>query len=215
MTQRSNGKRAAFYLRVSTGEQTTGNQRRELEEAAARHGWQIDEDSIFEDPGISGVNGRRKRSGLQRMLKEVNRGRFDIVAAWSVDRLGRSLQDLLETLGELHAKGVDLYLHRQGIDTRTPGGKAMFQMLGVFAEFEREVIRERINAGIARARLKGTKSGAPIGRAPTPPNVVTAIRKTLAKGTGIIKTAKLHGVGVGTVQRVKVAMVRVPRSPRS
>jgi len=79
----------------------------------------------------------------------------------------------------------------------------MFQMLGVFAEFEREVIRERINAGIARARLKGTKSGAPIGRAPTPPHVVTAIRKTLAKGTGIIKTAKLHGVGVGTMQRIK------------
>ena len=110
---------------------------------------------------------------------------------------------MLETLGELHAKGVDLYLHRQGIDTRTPGGEAMFQMLGVFAEFEREVIRERINAGIARARLKGTKSGAPIGRAPTPPHVVTAIRKTLAKGTGIIKTAKLHGVGVGTMQRIK------------
>jgi DNA invertase Pin-like site-specific DNA recombinase len=90
MTLGSNGKRTAFYLRVSTGEQTTANQRRELEEAAACHGWQIDEESIFEDPGISGANGRRKRPGLQRMLREVNRGRFDIVAAWSVDRLGRS-----------------------------------------------------------------------------------------------------------------------------
>jgi DNA invertase Pin-like site-specific DNA recombinase len=199
-------------LRVSTDEQTTANQRRELEAVAAYHGWNVVK--IFEDAGISGAKGRDKRADLDAMLKGMTRGQFDLVAAWSVDRLGRSLVDLLAVLTELHAKGVDLYLHQQGVDTRTPGGKAMFQMLGVFAEFEREVIRERINAGIARARLKGTKSGAPIGRPPNPPNVVTAIRKTLARGTGIIKTAKLHGVGVGTVQRIKAAMVRVPRHPR-
>jgi DNA invertase Pin-like site-specific DNA recombinase len=111
----------------------------------------------------------------------------------------------LATLGELHAKGVDLYLHRQGIDTTTPAGKAMFQMMGVFAEFERSMIVERVKAGIARARVTGTKSGKPIGRAPTSPKVEAAIRKTLAKGTGIIKTAKLHKVGVSVVQRIKAA----------
>ena len=122
-----------------------------------------------------------------------------------VDRLGRSLTDLLATLGELHAKGVDLYLHQQGIDTTTPAGKAMFQMMAVFAEFERSMIVERVKSGTARARVTGTKSGKPIGRAPTSPQIESAIRKTLAGGTGIIKTAKLHKVGVSVVQRIKAA----------
>lgn len=83
------------------------------------------------------------------------------VAAWSVDRLGRSLQDLLAFLGQIHAVGIDLYLHQQGIDTTTPAGKAMFQMCGVFTEFERSIIRERINAGLARARANGNRFGRP------------------------------------------------------
>jgi DNA invertase Pin-like site-specific DNA recombinase len=89
------------------------------------------------------------------------------VAAWSVDRLGRSLQDLVAFLGELHGARVDLYLDRQGVDTSTPAGKALFQMLGVFAEFERSIIQERIAAGIARARAQGTKSGKAFGRLPS------------------------------------------------
>ena len=84
-----------------------------------------------------------------------------MVAAWSVDRLGRSLTDLLGILQGLHDKDVDLFLHRQGLDTSTTTGKAMFQMLGVFAEFERGIIRERINAGLARAKAKGMKLGRP------------------------------------------------------
>ena len=82
-----------------------------------------------------------------------------MVAAWSVDRLGRSLQDLIGFLSELQALGRDLYLHQQAIDTTTPSGKAMFQMLGVFAEFERAMIRERVNAGLARAKAKGVTLG--------------------------------------------------------
>jgi len=197
------GKRVALYLRVSTDDQTTKNQGRELGAVAARHGWEVVE--VFEDAGISGSKARDKRPALDRMLKGVVRGRFDIVAAWSVDRLGRSLTDLLATLGELHAKGVDLYLHQQGIDTTTPAGKAMFQMMGVFAEFERSMIVERVKSGIARARVSGTKSGKPIGRTPTDPKIEAAIRKTLATGAGIIKTAKKHGVGVSVVQRIKTA----------
>ena len=117
-------KRVAFYLRVSTDEQTTANQQRELETIAERHGWHIVK--VFEDTGISGRHGRDKRPGFDRLCRAAVRKEFDVVAAWSVDRLGRSLLDLLTFLGELHAKSVDLYLHQQGIDTTTPGGKAMF-----------------------------------------------------------------------------------------
>ena len=160
-----NGKRVGLYLRVSTkNRQTVENQRQALREAIGRReGWAIVEE--FVDEGISGAKGRNKRPQFDRMFKAVTRGKIDVVAAWSVDRLGRSLQDLVGSLGELNAAGVDLYLERQAVDTTTPAGRALFQMLGVFAEFERAIIQERISAGIVRAREKGTKSGKPIGRA--------------------------------------------------
>src|SRR5687768_8721423 len=108
-------KRVAIYVRVSTKGQTVENQRRELEEIAGRSGWQVVE--VYRDSGISGAKGRDKRPGFDRLMKDAIRRQFDIVAAWSVDRLGRSLLDLVETLSEMHAVGVDLYLHRQAIDT--------------------------------------------------------------------------------------------------
>ncbi len=125
---------------------------------------------------------------------------------WSVDRLGRSLQDLVGFLSELHALGIDLMLHQQGLDTTTPAGKAMFQMMGVFAEFERAMIQERVRAGLRRAKAQGTKSGKPFGRPRIEAATETAIRKALAKGTGIRKVAAEVGVGVGTVQRVKAEL---------
>src|SRR5271168_2000309 len=109
---KSKGKRVALYLRVSTAGQTVEHQRRELAAIAKRQGWTIAH--TFKDEGISGSKGREKRPGLDALLKGVARRDFDIVAAWSVDRLGRSLQDLIGILDELHAKGVDLYLHQQG-----------------------------------------------------------------------------------------------------
>jgi hypothetical protein len=135
---KSKGKRVALYLRVSTSEQTTRNQRRELETVAARHKWDVV--GVFEDAGISGAKGRDQRPGLDAVMKMVARREVDMVAAWSVDRIGRSLIDLLDFLRELHTKGVDLFLHQQGLDTSTPSGRAMFQMMGVFAEFERAMI---------------------------------------------------------------------------
>src|SRR5471030_1943123 len=198
-SERSAQKRVAIYLRVSTGEQTTENQRRELEEVATRHGWRVVE--FFEDAGISCAKGRDKRPGLDRVLKAVSRRDVDMVAAWSVDRLGRSLIDLLDFLRELHAKGVDLFLHQQGLDTSTPSGRAMFQMLGVFAEFERSMIRERVMAGIARARADGTR----LGRRrleDSDADKVAAIVAARAKGIGIRRIARELGVGVGTVLRV-------------
>jgi Resolvase, N terminal domain len=122
-------KKVAIDLRVSTDSQTTDNQRRELEAVAARSGWQMVK--VYEDAGISGAKGRDKRPGLDAMMKAVNAKELQMVAAWSVDRLGRSLTDLLAILQALHDKGVDLFLHQQGLDTSTTAGRAMFQMFGV------------------------------------------------------------------------------------
>jgi DNA invertase Pin-like site-specific DNA recombinase len=149
--------RAALYLRVSTLDQTTDNQERELRAAAERMGHEIVE--VYSDNGISGAKGRDRRPAFERLCRDAVRRRFDIIMVWSVDRLGRSLQDLVAFLNEIHAVHVELYLHQQGLDTSTPAGKAMFQMMGVFAEFERNVIRERVLAGMARAKVQGTKSG--------------------------------------------------------
>jgi DNA invertase Pin-like site-specific DNA recombinase len=189
-------KRVAIYLRVSTSKQETGNQRRELEAVASRSGWQVVK--IYEDAGISGAKGRDKRPGLDAMLKAVNAKEFDMVAAWSVDRLGRSLTDLLGILQGLHDKGVDLFLHQQGLDTSTTAGKAMFQMLGVFAEFERGIIRERVNAGLARARANGTK----LGRRRVKPSIEQRIQELRKGGMGILKIGREVGVGTSVVQRV-------------
>ena len=150
-------KSVAIYARVSTGGQTVQNQTRQLRAVAKRQGWKIVE--TFTDEGISGAKGRDKRPAFDALCKGVTARDFDMVAAWSVDRLGRSLQDLVAFLGELQAKDVDLYLDQQGIDTTTPAGKAMFQMMGVFAEFERAIIAERIKAGLARAREQGRRPG--------------------------------------------------------
>jgi DNA invertase Pin-like site-specific DNA recombinase len=132
------------------------------------------------------------------MLKAVNAKEIDMVATWSVDRLGRSLTDLLGILQGLHDKGVGLYLHQQGLDTSTTAGKAMFQMLGVFAEFERGIIRERVNAGLARARANGTK----LGRRRVDGAVEGRIRELKATGMGILKIGRSLGVGTSVVQRV-------------
>jgi DNA invertase Pin-like site-specific DNA recombinase len=196
----SKGKRIALYLRVSTNSQTVENQRRELLDAASRHGWEIVGE--YRDEGISGAKGRDKRPALDKLLKAVARREVDLIAVWSVDRLGRSLQDLIGTLGELHAKRVDLYLHQQGIDTSTPAGKALFQMLGVFAEFERAMIVERVKAGLARAKAAGTRTGRAIGRPKTPSEKESEIRALLSTGAGIRKTARTLGVGVSVVQRL-------------
>jgi DNA invertase Pin-like site-specific DNA recombinase len=158
-------KKVALYLRVSTGEQSIENQARELTEAAERHGWAIAQ--VFKDEGISGSKGREKRPAFDRLCRAVARREFDLVAAWSVDRLGRSLQDLVAFLGEIKAAGIDLYLHKQGLDTSSPAGKALFQMLGVFSEFERSIIVERTLAGLARARAQGKALGRPKTRSRT------------------------------------------------
>ena len=194
-------KRVGIYARVSTRNgQTTENQLRELKAVSKRHGWDVV--TVYTDDGVSGAKGRDQRPGLDELLKGVARKEFDVVAAWSVDRLGRSLQDLIATLNELKAKGVDLYLHKQGLDTSTPAGKAMFQMLGVFAEFEREIIAERIHAGLARAREQGTKSGKPIGRPRTSRARRRAVVQAREAGGSIRQIAGELRMSTATVQQV-------------
>jgi DNA invertase Pin-like site-specific DNA recombinase len=193
-------KRVAIYARVSTDGQSVANQIEELQEVANRHGWQVI--GTFADRGISGTKGRDARPEFDKLLKAVARRDIDMVAAWSVDRLGRSLQHLIPFLNDLQAKGVDLFLLQQGLDTSTPSGRAMFQMLGVFAEFEAAMIRERVRAGVARAKRRGTKSGRPIGRPRLDQKREKAVRKELATGAGILKVARKLGVGTGTVARI-------------
>lgn len=192
-------KRIAIYTRISTsdGQQTIDNQLRDLHLAAERMGWTIV--ATFTDEGISGAKGRDKRAGLDALMKGIARKDFDMVASWSVCRLGRSLGHLVSLLGELDARGVDLYLHVQALDTSTPSGRAMFQMLGVFAEFERAMISERVKAGLARSLKKG-------GRPPLDYLKKQKIERLLDGGLSINKTAKKLKVGVATVHRIKTAM---------
>src|SRR5712671_5585444 len=175
-------KRAVLYLRVSTVDQTTANQERELREIAGRMGCEIVK--VYKDHGISGAKGRDKRPAFDALCRDAAQRKFDVVMAWSVDRLGRSLQDLVGFLSELHALKVDLFLHQQGLDTTTPAGKAMFQMMGVFAEFERTMIQERVRAGMARAKREGKH----IGRPPMAPELQQRILEARASGLSVRKT---------------------------
>jgi DNA invertase Pin-like site-specific DNA recombinase len=192
-------KRAVLYLRVSTIEQTTANQERELREIASRMGCEIVK--VYRDHGISGAKGRNGRPAFDALCRDAAKRQFDMVMAWSVDRLGRSLQDLVVFLSELHALRIDLFLHQQGIDTTTPAGKALFQMMGVFAEFERSIIQERVRAGLRRAKSEGKR----LGRPPIPPALQQRIRDALNKPErteGVRKIAARFGVSPDTVQRI-------------
>jgi DNA invertase Pin-like site-specific DNA recombinase len=195
-------KRAALYVRVSTDRQTVENQIAALTKVAEARGWQIVE--TFSDAGISGAKGRNDRPGLDEMLKQAQRGKFDVVMAWAIDRIGRSLVDLLNTIEALKACGIDLYLDQQAIDTTTPSGKLMLQMTGAFAEFERAMIQARIHAGLRRAVANGRKLGRPLNDT----DAVGRARLALGTGLGINRVAKLVGLSNGTVQRIKGEMQR-------
>ena len=204
-------KRVALYVRVSTDHQSIENQVRELQQVAKRRGWHVVE--TYRDAGISGAKGRDQRPGLDSLLKDASRRKFDVVMAWAIDRLGRSLIDLLGTIQHLEACGVDLYLDQQAIDTTTPAGKLLFQMTGAFAEFERAMIRQRVRAGLRVVREKIEREGKfvskagivrkRLGRPGAEPEKIDLARQELAKGTGIVKTARIVGLGTGTVHRLK------------
>jgi DNA invertase Pin-like site-specific DNA recombinase len=190
-------KRVALYARVSVDRaQTVENQLRDLQAVAVRLGWTVV--AVFTDEGISGAKGRDQRPGFDALLKGIARKEFDLIAAWSVCRLGRSLQDLVAFLADVQARGVDLYLHQQALDTSTPSGRMLFQLLGVFGEFERAMIRSRVMAGLDRVR--GQKR---LGRPPMPTERVDQIKAMLMSGKGVRETTRQTGAGTASVQRIK------------
>jgi DNA invertase Pin-like site-specific DNA recombinase len=193
-------RRAALYLRVSTDGQTTENQRLALRETAERRGWRIVEE--YEDAGISGAKGRDKRPDFDRMLKDAARRRFDVLMVAALDRLGRSVVHVALALDELANAGIELFSAREAIDGTSPYGRAMLHMATVFAELERHAIRDRVRAGLARARAKGRR----LGRPRIAPQREAVIRDHLRAGRGILATAKALGVGASVVQRVRREM---------
>jgi DNA invertase Pin-like site-specific DNA recombinase len=187
------------------------NQVRELSQVAKRRGWQVVE--VYRDAGISGAKGRHQRPGLDALLKDASRRKFDVVMGWAIDRLGRSIVDLINTIQHLEACGVDLYLDQQNIDTTTPSGKLLYTISGAFAEFERSMIRQRVNAGLSTIKAKIERDGhftsragivrRRLGRPGSEPEKSEQALLELAKGTGIAKTPRLVGLGTGTVHRLK------------
>jgi DNA invertase Pin-like site-specific DNA recombinase len=157
---------------------------------------------VYKDHGISGTKGRDGRPEFDRLLRDAAQRKFDMVMARSVDRLGRSLQDLVSFLSELHALHIDLFLHQQGLDTTTPGGKAMFQMMGVFAEFERAMIAERVRAGLRRAKSEGKQLGRPRIVAELEKRILAALNERKRTGEGVRGIAKRFSVDPSTVQRI-------------
>jgi DNA invertase Pin-like site-specific DNA recombinase len=189
-------KRAALYVRVSTDAQTVENQISALRQVAERRGWDVVQ--VYRDAGISGAKGRDGRPGLDTLLKDASRRKFDVVMCWAIDRLGRSLIDLLGVIQHFEACGVDLYLDQQAIDTTTPMGKLVFQVTGAFSEFERSMIRQRVKAGLKRAVAQGAR----LGRPKIDGSTERKAQQMLRGGAGILKTAKTLGLGTGTVQRI-------------
>ncbi|WP_134499449.1 recombinase family protein [Microvirga pakistanensis] len=191
-------KRVAIYGRISTDKkaQTVENQLRELNEVAVRLGWTVV--AVHTDEGISGAKGRDQRPGFDNLLKGVARKEYDMIAAWSVCRLGRSLQDLVAFLADIQARGIDLYLHQQALDTSTPSGRALYQLMGVFAEFERAMVAARVKAGLQRTREKGTR----LGRPPMSDEKIEQIKMALEAGRGIRATARETGASTTSVMRI-------------
>ena len=189
--------RCAIYTRVSTDDQTVENQLIILREIAERKGLTVVAE--FNVEGISGAKGRDKRTGFDNIIKGAVKKDFDTILVWSVDRLGRSLQDLVSFLNEIHSVGCDLYIHQSGIDSSTPTGKMMFQMVGCFAEYERSMIRARVLAGQKRAKAQGKHIGRPTN---LNEGLIHSIKYMKEQGVGIRKIAKDLSVGVSTVYRV-------------
>jgi DNA invertase Pin-like site-specific DNA recombinase len=195
-------KKAAIYTRVSTDAQTTENQLLQLRAYAVRMGYQIVAE--LADQGISGSKGKKDRPAFNRLCEMIARKQIDLVICWSVDRISRSLPDLLSFLGELKAKNVDLFLHQQqALDTSTPSGKAMFQLLGVFSELESAILKERIQAGLQRAVANGVKLGRP--SVANEPAVIASVKLLRERGLSIHRIAKELKIGVGTTSKILAA----------
>lgn len=192
-------RRAAIFTRVSTDRQTTDNQLRRLREVADRAGWDVVQ--VYEET-VSGAAARGRRPVYDRMLKDAARRQFEVLLAWDVSRLGRSLRELLDCFETLRSTRVDLYLDQQGVDTTTPAGRALFGMAGVFAEFERSMLIERTRAGLDRARAQGKR----LGRPGVSSDVTARAQQLRRQGIGMDRIARELCIGKSVAQRICQAM---------
>ena len=186
----------AIYLRVSTSSQTTENQLLDLQKVATQNDWDVV--GVYTDEGVSGKHGRDKRPQFDALMKDAYQKKFQVIMSWDVSRLGRSLKHLVEFMEDIQAKGIDLFLLQNGIDTTTPSGRAMFGMLSVFSSFEREMISERVKSGLERAKAEGKTLGRPSNMND---GLRSSIRLLRERGLGIKKIARELGVGVCTVYK--------------
>jgi DNA invertase Pin-like site-specific DNA recombinase len=189
-------KTAALYARVSTTEQTPENQLVALRAFAAARGWHTVE---HVDHGISGA--KERRPALDALMTAARKRKIDVIACVRLDRLARSTHHLLTMARELEALGVDLVATDQAVDTTTPAGRLLFTVLGAIAEFERDLIRDRVMAGLERARRRETKSGRPIGRPRVNPVDADAAQRLLADGHSLRAVARKLGVHPQYVRR--------------
>ena len=189
--------RVGVYGSVSTAHQSSDNQLLELERVASTRGWNVVR--TFRDDGISGAKGRDERPALDALLKAASRREIDLIAVWSIDRLGRSLQHLVTVVNDLQALGVGLFIYQQQLDTTTPSGKLCFSMFGAFAEFERNLISDRVRVGLERAKKNGVKLGRPTNLNDSVRAAIVALR---AQDHSIRHIAKQLRVGTGTVYQV-------------
>ena len=199
MTQSSlSSKTVGLYCRVSTQSQDVTLQLEQLRSVAEKNNWLIVDEYI--DSAISGIKGRDGRPEYDRLCKDISRRRFDLVAAFDASRISRSVKDLCIFIEEIKSKSVDLFLFTQGIDTSTPYGSALLQMIGIFSSLEREMIRERVQLGIDRAKKNGVKFGRPTN---VNDGTIAAIRLLREKGMSIRKIARELGIGVGTLYKLQ------------
>jgi len=188
----------ALYCRVSTSKQSCENQLLELRQIADRNGWSIVAEFI--DEGVSGA--KVQRPALDLLMRAATQRKFDLLMCWDISRLGRSLPHLVQMMEEMRALKIDMFFHQQSIDTSTPAGKLCFQIFGSLAEWEREMIRERIRAGLDRARAHGAKLGRPSKMSDSLRSAVVLRRD---KGMAIRQIARQLEVGVATVCKALAA----------
>ena len=186
-------KRAALYARVSTADQTTANQLLDLRQMVEQRGYLVVEEYI--DHGISGAKARRP--ALDRMMKDARRGRFGVVVVWAFDRLARSVRHFLEVLDELNHLNVEFVSFRENIDTGGPLGRAIIVILGAIAELERNLVIERVRAGMRRAKLEGRR----IGRAPLDVDRQAVLRDR-NRGLSLTEMAKAHRISRASISRI-------------
>lgn len=181
---------AAVYARVSTDSQSTEAQEVELEAFVSRRGWSC---RVYRDTGQSGI--KESRPALDRLLRDCRARKVDVVVVWAMDRLARSLRHLLDTVEEFHSLGIDFVSYKQQIDTSTPSGRLAYQILGAVAEFEREMLRERVKAGIQSAKRRGRRIGRPALRRFTPEEK-QEVKVAHAQGASVRRLA----IDLGTTQ---------------